>query len=388
MRARSAVLAVVTTLLAVAAFSSPASAATYCLYVTDCNGVPANVRPATQQGLASAISAAQSSMNEDDTIEIGSTPIDIDTTIEASATSTNNLIIKAAPGADAVLHFTHTGDAGLYFDAVGTTASTVENLTAVLDGASVGDRSAIELHGGRATDVKFDVKSPSGQSAYGLVLFSSAQCVYCTFNLFTDDTYGVYATGGAQIVNADFYDADPSFADSTGVLAGPGAGDVMIRNSKFIAVNTGLKVSGETVELRDSVIDMGDNEDAQGILVGLDENQTGASYATIDGVTIVGAANGQRALDLDATTTSPSGETADAYIINTLFKLTGSGTSEVSCIDDGGFGVVSVAMTNAFKRVTTPSAIGCQQINGGGNLPSTDFEPEELFVNWEDGDLR
>jgi PKD repeat protein len=389
MRARLVLLSVVTALLAVAAFASSASAAAYCLYPGTCYGVPANVYPATQQGLEDAIAAAEATAGVDDRIEIAADTIDIDSLISLSASNTNELSIEGVGNGNSTLHFTQPSAAGLHFDGIGTGGSGLTNLNVKIDGTTASTRQALYMSGGLLSGVNFDVSSTDNITSEGAVLASGAKCDHCDFKLSNDQSVGLYVAGNATVSGSDFRSGGAGTENTTGLFTS-GNSIVNIGTSRFTELRHSITFDGGTVNLRDSVIDMGNNDFAQGVYVSNDNLSDYTLIASLDGVTIVGDGVNQRAVYVGAATDKPAGEHATANITNSLIKMTGDSSSSIVCNDDGNFGVGAVNVKFTFKPSGEPTAGGGCAIADANNSPvAQDAIPaSELFVDYDNGDLR
>lgn len=387
MRARIVLLSVVTALLAGAAFAPSASAVAFCLYPGTCYGDPTNAFPATEDGLKAAIAKA-TLVPTDDRIEIGANTIDIDSQVTIDATPTNNLAIEGVGGSASVLHFTQPSGPGILYNAIGTGASSITNLKVEIDGTTTGTRQALYLNGGYVTGVKFDVKSTDGLTTEGAVMGNNAICEGCEFNLFTDQAVGAYAASSATFNRVVFRTAGIGTENTTGLVTS-GNATVNVSGSRFTELRRAVTFDGGTVNLRDSLIDMGDNNSARGVYVSNDDNNSGYTLVTnLDGVTVVGNGNQQVGLDVKAFTTNAATEHATANVTNSLFLMTGTNSTDLQCADDGGFGVGAIDVKYSLKRAASPTNSGCTSVLGSGNIDSDAVAATSLFVDYANGDLR
>lgn len=389
MRARLLLLSVVS-LLALAALASSAGATQYCVGdFTLCLANPTDSYPGTQAGLEEAIAAAQTNL-EPDTIKLGAVTIDISSPVVINAPTGEGLSLVGAGKGKSVLHFTQTEDEGLAFDTGGATNSEISGLTVQLDGAfSTGKRWGVSMEGGTISDVNFVVDSESDNDypATGALLSGGATCEYCSFSISHDEASGAETTGAATIVSSEFDDASGADDETTGVVVNGGGETATIKQSHFVEVNIGVSVTNGTANLFDSLIDLGGHQFAAGV----DVENTGDSHNTLDaqvnGVSIVGGATGQRAVYVEAGTSDALGERASATVANSLIFFTGGSLpSAVRCVTDTN-GTGEITQIYTFAQSTVPSVSGCTATNAA-NVSSAGTNPGDLFVNWDEGDLR
>lgn len=388
MRARSLSLTFAVAVVFSLALAASAQSATYCVGAdASCSGNPANAFPMSTSGFSDAVTAANANTADSfDKIEVGAGTIDINSTITAESGAGNRLFIEGVGNGNSNFHFTQSAGPGLVINADGYLNDSLTNVNVKLDGVPSSTRQAIVLHGGALRGVNFDVSSSSVIVSYGVLMTDGAKCTYCDFKLSGSSASGVYAPGDATIDSSKFSDASGAVDDTRGVVSGAPA-TVTIRASKFIELYRPVLFDSGTVSVFDSVIDMGDHVGAQGVYVSNDNASQATLVANLDGVTIVGAASNQRAVFVDAETDKPAGESATANIKNSAFMLTGGSSSEVRCIDDGGFGVGTLNMDYNYSRSSTPSNSGCD-VTKTHPTDSDSAGPSDLFVNWDEGDLR
>ncbi len=386
MRLRLSLLAVLCcALLGVAA--SSAGAAAYCLNADSlCSGNPLNIRPATEAGLASAVSSAESN-SVPDVIYIGAGTIDIDSLISTTTAPGDSLAIEGVGNGNTNLHFTQPSGVGL--DIGGASVNNgISNLNVQIDGAVTTDvRSAVRIDVGRVSGVNFtvDAESDNDYATAGLDLRDGAECQYCTFAVKHDDAIGVLASGSSKITMNEFHDASGADDDTYGIRQA-GTGTTTVARSTFTELYRAADVQSGTIDIFDSLIDLGDHAGASGMNVEAPGNSGLSLHGKLDGVTVVGAAPQQRAVYAEASSSNPA-ETAAAAITNSLLLFTGSPLpSAVRCVDDGSASG-SVVVTYTFAEAGTPSSSGCSS-SVLGNIEVGSHTPQELFVNWDAGDLR
>jgi PKD repeat protein len=366
--------------LAFAAFASSASAAAYCLHeAVYCD----ETYPANEGGL---IQAAEDAVDHPgaDRIEIAS-QIDVSQEINFDATPSNTLSIEGVGGAASILHLAIPEDLGIVINSSGTLSVNMSNLTIRIDGAQLAERIALVMDGGRLENVKFDVHAEGGEGATGARMEAGATCLDCEFNMYEDNTTGVWVNGQATLHRAKFSDAGDDFDDTTGIYQFGSVVD--IRNSKFIGLQTAIDAPTGEYRLFDSIIDMGDNESATGVKSNFAGNGASNVDGTLDGVTIVGDGSEQTGVELAAFTNNPIKEIINFEFKNSLAKLTGDVSTDLVCVDDGGLGEATINTDHSFKHSNAPVGSGC----AGSHLydqNSDNVSADTLFVDYEEGDLR
>lgn len=389
MRVRLVLSLAAVIIVASAALASTASGATYCLYAGDCYGVSANVYPATSAGMNAAGQAAFANPGSDK-IEIGSTPVEITSSVALNATPANQLSIEGVGGSASELHMTQSSGYGLGLNYGGEVASgSISNLRIKLEGPATGARLGLEMTGGRASSVEFDISSgPNEVETYGLRIDSGSECQYCTFYIRGNSTTGMHSMGSAKVIGTNFYDASGADDSTTGLLK-TGTGTMEVSWTHFVELYNSIKVVRGTLDLHDATIDIGGHVGGHGVRVEAAGDTNYTLAALIDGVTIVGDGFSQRAVAVDVESTAV--ETASATIVNSLIFMNGASPSTVRCINTVGAGqngVGSVLVSYTFTTSGTPSISGCTGGAGAGNVDSNSYAPIDLFVDWDNGDLR
>jgi hypothetical protein len=392
MRARSTLLSVITCLLAFAAFASTASADTYCVGTSACGSSGHNYAM-DKDGLTQALADTEASTGVNDTILIGAGTITINADLEVLAPITNRLTIQGGSGGGTtVLHFPNVENAGLTFDA-GNPNSMITNLTVAVDGGT-GDpvREGIRMYGGVLNTVHFEVGSVTDTLTSGARLTEGANCTYCTFSLMNDGAVGINITGAASVVDSDFTETSDDTSETYGVTVSSGS-DATITRSQFIEIENSIDVFFGTLEVTDSIIDMGEHDGATGVLAKSDPALGGEQSVTVDGVTIVGADDDQSGVRVESEGSGAAESTGYALVANSLFFLQGDFAEELHCHQSGtstGELLVAYSLRTAgwdagSTCATTDSG---DQGSGGDNLSADATTASSLFVDWDGGDLR
>ncbi|MBJ7459524.1 MAG: PKD domain-containing protein [Thermoleophilaceae bacterium] len=385
---RSVILTAV--VLAMAAFAPSAGANAYCLNADSlCAGHPERVFAMTQAGLSAAVAAAVANPGAD-SVEIGAGSIDISSKIQADIDSSNELVIRGANGAGPTLHFTSPNASGLVLNAAGTTASKISDLNVKRDGSAYQDHDVLFVDGAKLERVNFKIRSSNGAHISGAALMG-ASCENCTFDLATNGAVGLHLYGSSTTSRSVFRATGASTETTTGLVAD--GQSVVVQSSQFVDLNRAAHVNDDSaLNLRDSTIDMGSGAGARGVHVVGDVAASPAAQsmtANIDGVTLVGDGDSQRAVDIDIATESPNGRQGAVNIASGLFVLTGASATEVRC-SEGQNGTASVAIDNSWVNTVTPQIIGGCASSLGTNHHRDVLQngPNEFFVNYAAGDLR
>jgi hypothetical protein len=385
MRLRVCLPLIAAALLVIAAYAPSASANVYCVTNAGCGDDPQQVFPMTEAGFNGALSLAENHPGDDE-ILLGVGTIEIDSPLSVSAGLDNRLRIEGSYG-QSLLHFTHADGPGLSITTNAQYTATIFDMAVELDGASTGTRTAIAMNGeGLVYGINFGVESSNGLPAVGVELGNGARCWYCSFDLLGDDAIGVNASSDATVEESRFSDASPGLSGTTG-LTTSGTSVVNVKASKFVGLENAISFDGGTLNLRDSIIDMGARQGATGVSVVNSNNSDYTLVADFDGVTVAGSGDEQHGVVVEAATTNPAGEQATASITNSLFMLTGGSANEISCTDDDGFGAGEINLSWSYKLSSSPSITGCTS-NLSNNTDSNGVGPETIFVNWDEGDLR
>jgi PKD repeat protein len=196
----------------------------------------------------------------------------------------------------------------------------------------------------------------------------------------------------ATVKRSTFINSGLSTDTTSGIIALPGA-FVNVFSSRFSGLSVAVNVASGTVGLNDSVIDLRSRTGARGVDVdNPSASGTGSRVANLDGVTVVGTGDSQLGLRVAAETSNAAGENATGVARNSLFLLTGAGSTDLYCAQGASNASSQLNMFNSLVRVSAPLLTGSCGNSQSGNLPSdipgSEVQASDLFVNSAGGDLR
>lgn len=344
-----------------------------------------NVWEFSRDGLASAVSYANSvtTFRGDDTVRIAPGTITIDGPAES--------VVYLAQAGFGALHIVGAGRdqttlAGVYtLGAPGPTFNLVEmNVSAapsssisglsIETGSAVTTTNGIAINGGTVDDVEISAYGDLDFTRRGLVTTGSGVTVKNSeFHAGgTNNGYGIYNIGHELNVNdTTFEHAAQSFEDDQyGIYS---TGTLIAKRLKFFGEETGIRFGGAQLEVYDSLFDMGTAESAVTITP-----QAATGSFLIQGVTVVGNAPNQTGVKVVGSTNPMAGDVRES-----LFDLTGAGSTEISCANAGGGAVNQLYIFYSMYATSTGS---CLMPSAGNVLRSGALQP--AFVNAGAGDYR
>jgi hypothetical protein len=365
--------------------AATAHADVFCLNSPTC-GLAGSNYPMTRDGLAAALLDAQNTP-EESTIEIGSGTIVIDTPIAVAASATNRVSIEGVgTSGRPLLHFTHPTLYGLTFTGSGASPGGLSYVDVQIDAVNA-SRAALSVQDGRIFDVNFDVTASGGFGTTGAVLTSGAECAFCDFSIIGTGASGVSTTGAATVKRSTFT-GDKNAVDTTaGVAAQPGS-SVTVSTSRFAYLATALRIQAGTVNMNDSVIDLGIRSGARGVdLDNPSASGSGSIASSLDGVTVVGTGQSQFGLRVAAATTSGTPENATGSAKNSLFMMTGGAAADVFC-SQGTNASSQINATYSKIGLSSPLVTGGCGVLDANNIKSDTLTPDQLFVDAAAGNYR
>jgi hypothetical protein len=344
-----------------------------------------NVWEYTRDGLASAVSYANfvTTFRGDDTIRIAAGTITIDGPAESIVYTAQPdfgaLHIVGAGRGQTTLSGAYTlGSPGPVFNLVemnvsAALSSSISQLS-ITTGPVSTTTNGLAINGGTVDDVEFTAYGDLDFTRRGLVTTGSGVTVKNSeFHAGgTNNGYGIYNIGHQLNVNdTTFEHAVQAFEDDQyGIYS---TGTLIAKRLKFIGEETGIRFGGAQLEVYDSLFDMGAAESA----VTITPELSGGSFL-LQGITVVGSAPNQAGVKLVGSIHPMAGDVRES-----LFALTGAGSTEISCANAGGGAVNQLYI---FHSMYATTAGDCLMPSAGNVIRSGTLQP--AFVNAGAGDYR
>lgn len=386
---RVKLLSLLVCLAALGVFVPSAGALTYCLSATamTCSGGPSY--DMTQAGLQQAITDAQGNGVSTDVIEIGAGTIDITSPMSFTTSAANTIQISGVGNGYSYFHTSIASGTALQITATGAGSDAIANMKFKIDGSPSSSRRAFQQIGGRSTGLAFDVASESGIRTTGFLGSGGAECQYCDFKLTGSGAAGIYAAGDTTLKGGSFTATNP-LTDSTSGVDASFNGTLNVESATFKGLYRAVQFDSGTVNVRDSLIDLGARASAVGVFVENMNASTSSLLASLDGVTIFGTGASQTGVHVASGSTAPGGEHATGLVTNSLLLLTGAGSVDLACYEDAVGGDSQLNASWSLVRSTSPV------MSGGGicgssmtnNAASDSKVPADLFVNAASGNFR
>lgn len=367
------------TLAAFASFTATASATEYCVGEAnaDCNAT----FDFSAGGLDAAIDAYYGSDEENDTIHIAAGTIEFSYYVNVEESSDNGqLQIVGAGSGKTKLLFNQVGDEAFHFDA---SSGGISDLTIEQAGELLAERTGLMMHGGTAEDI-YVLMAP-GMNNEAIVLGGDTSCIRCRAKVSGLSATGFLVDtdeGGAYIEDskAEVYDADPEVHTRGISLLQPWA-EVQVVRTLLKGFNRGIFQAHGRVKIADSVIDLGEQEDAIGAQLATASTINYGYRTSLDGVTVVGSGSGQKGVELY--TEAGGGGDIGVEVTNTLLWLTGGATQDYICTRDGGASIGYDFTVEYSLPASTPQTSDCyvdtaDMVDGVPTFvdaPSGDYRP-------------
>jgi hypothetical protein len=309
------------------AFASTASAAKFCVGAgTDCD----QTFDFTEAGADAAYDAYNASDSEDDVIAIAPGTIEFATSFDPEEGGVQgSLHIAGAGSGKTKLVFNEVADMNFHVDF--GVDSKVSGLMIEAAGEMPDGRTGVALHGGTAEDV-YVLMAPGGNRAF--TFSSGTVCENCrakvsgpSIAFHVDSGFAVIADGKAEV-----YDPDAS-VHARGISMESSSSQAAVSRTKLIKFNRGIFGYLGTLSIKDSLIDLGDQDGALGLEVDAQGNVDDDPSSVLDGVTIVGSGANQRGITITANATG-TGSVSSTFA-NSLSHLTGADAVDVYCSHAG-----------------------------------------------------
>jgi hypothetical protein len=367
--------------LTLMAIPSSAFAATFCVGASDACA-PGTEQPMTSAGLQAALSDA-STLAGSDTVQIASGTVEFSAQVTTSPSAANAVTIVGSGAAATILHMSQpAGGTGLVMNFTNAPTSQLGNLTVKVDGTITAGREAIVMTGGDVNNVDFDLTSNSGFGTLGLHATTGVHCHYCNFSMTGNGAEGVYVNNANTFDHSTFTGTNPLGVNSATGMNMSGSGPTTITNSSFKNLNFATSMDSGIINITDSVIDLGNRPNANGVFVNNQNNGISTLTGNLDGVTVVGTGSSQVGLTVAGNTTNVTPENGIGNATNSLFHLSGSGSLELVC-SQGNNGTAALTVTHSMLTTALPTVTGtCSQ---NINTVST---ATPLFVDAAAGDFR
>lgn len=157
-------------------------------------------------------------------------------------------------------------------------------------------------------------------------------------------------------------------------------GSHTVQRTHMKVTTTGAGIDGGTLHIRDSIIDLGGNASATGLLAVNPNNGALPITTNVVRTTVVGAGTGQKGLIFGADSIN---ETGTGTLVDSVVSLTGANAVDVRCKQANG-GTATLATTNS-AYVTTDFTGTCAPTQTGRlTTPAAGLK----FVDRAAGDLR
>ncbi|MFT4050424.1 MAG: choice-of-anchor Q domain-containing protein [Solirubrobacterales bacterium] len=296
--------------VAIAATAATAAADDYCVGSTPlCN---ASVIPATGDGFAAALTSSNSHAGAD-RIFLAPGTYDLETGIAETVPSGQSLQIIGAGSASTSFTCQPAAVNACFSLSAPSSASSLSGVTAKPSGTASNVYGLVLT---RADGSDLAVVDPGGMSAFrAIAAYYGTAIDGCHLTLASSNAVGLFTN------NADFSATHCSVqggSTSTGVSAGGNNTTVSIDHSSFRDVQTGLAMTVGTLNVSDTLIDMGSAGSRTGIDAYYPNAATGATTLNADRVTIVGSGTTQYGTWLGAVGTGQSfaADIEDSVIYN------------------------------------------------------------------------
>lgn len=324
--------AVLAAALSLLAFVQSASAANYCVGASpDCTGSPNPNYPADSTGITDAISDAKASGSPADVyLAAGAYSIDTDTFDRSAGAGANSLNIIGAGRGQTVLNLVGAGSVEQMYLALPTATSRMSGFTLNVT-ANATFQTGLYLRSGIASDFAVNLSAvgspPNYTTTMGIHGGSSIDHATLTTTVGGLQPYGLVVDGPGAVAISDVSVAGTGVADSYGLKSyvNPTTSISRLRISGY---GKSIWVVDGTLNLSDSVIDMGSITSAEGVLLKKIGGTSTNIAATLTRNTFVG--NGDDQVGIDAFTTSPN--TLGLWLNDTVVFSAGSGTIGARCV--------------------------------------------------------
>lgn len=312
-----------------------ASAADLCVGATP--GCSGSSFPFTGAGLQSAFGAAGADVTSPDRVVLAAGTLPITTGITATAAGNVELV---GAGKDATT-ISYSGNGSVAFTAGNGGGSTtkIRDLSIKRISADPNAQSYV-LSAYGVTVERVGVSEESGSNNVIALYLGSGTLVESTVSTNSGADSGVL-----------LYGLTGDISDSTIASQNPvriSGGNHVISRSRLTGAHVGVTMDSGTLAVRDSLIDVSANPNA--IAVGILNYNNGSSplTATVTRSTVVGSGSGQRGIVIQGD--SPN-EIATGTINDTVVALSGSGSTDLSCVQGSGGTATLSTSHSAFATI-------------------------------------
>jgi hypothetical protein len=324
-----------------------------------------------QTTIQAALSAAQASTGVEDTVRIAAGPYSEANLDYQSGVLTNVIHVIGAGSGSTLLTIPTTTGTVTGLQIIGPTGSSLTGIGMTIPANDANTDFGIKLGGVFAHDIAID--GPAASNDIGLRLATGASIDTSAINLAfaVSDNSAVTVVGGTGTTITDttlHADSGVDFSGSPGDVA-------TIDRTSIQAATAGAATDVGTINVRNSLIDLGSNAGAIGVATQNLNNSNEPMVAHLDGVTIVGGGSnstGVRALADSAAGNDPSdtvhdGEDATVSVANTI--LSGQ-THSVRVEADRG---ETATLTTSYSNYDASTRVVTNDLTLGGGTGSASY---------------
>lgn len=352
----------VATVVAMAIGATTASAADYCVGESAGSvACPLGSQDFTfdQTGLQSALSLAANAGSSPghDRVFIASGTISVSTMVSISPNTGESFELIGEGGGLSRIAVAAGSAQGLLLNFSNVPTSEVKGLAFDVPG-----QAGLSVYGmrfigsGKVRNCEFVVAGNGGNTDYGIEGSAQIEVRDSTFTLTGSAAYAIYGTGTLDVFGSTFV-GDP--AGNTTAIQASGNATRTVHGSTFRNLYRGVSFDQGIVNVFDSLFGVGSQNNAVGIYAGNANNSSGIMSLGVDGASFIGSGTGQIGVHLEAGTTNPAGETMNAIISNSLFRMP---TTEVRCKEDNDgatvFGTVTLDIDHTLLDPTKYATLG------------------------------
>jgi len=363
------------TIVALAIVPGVASAANYCVGSSPlCIGSPAPEFAANESGLNAAMSAANSNSGAD-TVYIAAGTYPLSSAFFQSFASGQDITIVGAGIGSTVFTSAAANLVQMTFN-FDTAASSAGGFTLNLTGA-VGAGFGMRVAKGTLHDVEVNESSSADTAFRAFTIASAGTVKRAKASLVSNNSTAVQMVSGDANVNG--LDAISTAASSFGfTISGTGA-TANISRAKISNFTYGIYADGGTMNVSDSLFDLGSTSNAIGAQMINFNNSSSAIASDFLRTTIVGTGSNQQAIRAGA---DSAGESFNATFKDLVLYGTGSGFKSLNLYGGGTFNLaLSDYASNGAESATN---VSFPATTGHLSLLSTD----PGFVDFAGGDYR
>lgn len=357
-------------LVALAVFANAASATNYCVGPgSDCD----QTFTFDVDGFNNALSAVSSSDPEIDRIYLAAGTLTFNDRIDLEAGLTGEFVLNGAGSDKTKLVFDDVGG-----DAVRIEGGEINDLSIESNAATDGN-VGLRLTDGNAEDV-YSFMSPGANAAYEFL--GHTRCIRCRAKVSGGSATGFLADGESDAYveegKAEVYDADPE-VPTRGVSVLDEDANIQLERTLLKGFNRGVFQYHGQVRITNSVVDLGNQDDAIGLSLDSSTSIDEDYLALIDAVTVVGTGARQKGVELRNNGGGDGG--IEVEIDNSLIWLPGALSNELICYK-GPSSTQSILFLADFVMAEDLIELGC------GISESNLVTGTPTFVDSANGDYR